>query len=227
MENLPSLADAIATARLICPGAGVAVSPVTLASRLGPYPGGEPGPGDPPADVDLRGHALFGASWTLGAIGWLAREHPDSVTLYETNGPRGIVERTAGPAVPGVPATSGAVFPVLHVLADLAGRRDDELVDVDSSDPLAVSALALARCGRAPRARRQPQPGARSVRIDGLPAGGVRCRLLDERSAGPAMDDPIGYAAEDGVHEATADGTLDLELVPYAIVRIDGLTRVC
>ena len=96
MENLPSLADAIATTRVICPGAGVVVSPVTLASRLGPYPAGEPGPDDPPADVDLRGHALFGASWTLGAVSWLAGEHPDSVTLYETSGPHGIVERVSG-----------------------------------------------------------------------------------------------------------------------------------
>jgi D-apionolactonase len=221
MENLPSLADAIATTRLICPGAGVVVSPVTLASRLGPYPCGEPGPGDPPADIDLRGHALFGASWTLGAIGWLAREHPDSVTLYETSGPRGIVERTAGSEIPGVPSTLGAAFPVLHVLADLAGRRDGELVDVESSEPLSVSALALRGAGGLRMLVANHSSAGRSVRVDGLPVGGVRCRLLDERSAERAMDDPIAYVAEDDVREAT-DGTLDLELLPYAIVRIDG-----
>jgi D-apionolactonase len=222
MENLPSLADAIATTRLICPGAGVVVSPVTLASRLGPYPAGEPGPGDPPADIDLRGHALFGASWTLGAIAWLAREHPDSVTLYETSGPRGIVERTAGSQIAGVPSTPGAAFPVLHVLADLAGRRDDELVDVESSDPLAVGALGLLGAGGPRVLVANHTPSRQAVRVHGLPAGGVRCRMLDERSADRAMDDPIAYVAEDDVREATDDGTLDLELLPYAIVRIDG-----
>jgi hypothetical protein len=222
MENLPSLADAIATTRLICPGAGVVVSPVTLASRLGPYPGGEPGPGDPPADIDLRGHALFGASWTLGALAWLAREHPDSVTLYETSGPRGIVERTAGSQIAGVPSTPGAAFPVLHVLADLAGRRDDELVDVESSDPLAVGALGLLGAGGPRVLVANHTPSRQAVRVHGLPAGRVRCRTLDERSADRAMDDPIAYVAEDDVREATDDGTLDLELLPYAIVRIDG-----
>jgi hypothetical protein len=222
MENLPSLADAIATTRLICPGAGVVVSPVTLASRLGPYPGGEPGPGDPPADIDLRGHALFGASWTLGALAWLAREHPDSVTLYETSGPRGIVERTAGSQRAGVPSTPGAAFPVLHVLADLAGRRDDELVDVESSDPLAVGALGLFGAGGPRVLVANHTPSRQAVRVHGLPAGRVRCRTLDERSADRAMNDPIAYVAEDDVREATDDGTLDLELLPYAIVRIDG-----
>jgi hypothetical protein len=221
MENLPSLADAIATARAICPGAGVVVSPVTLAARLGPYPGGEPGPGDPPGAVDLRGLALFGASWTLGAIGWLAGESPDSITLYETSGWRGIVERTGGAHHPAAPSSPGSAYPVLHVLADLAERRDDELVEVESSEPLAVSAVAL----RGDQGLRvlvaNHTPTGRAVRVAGLPATGVRCRLLDERSAERAMDEPLAFAADVGVQEATADGALDLELGPYAVLRID------
>ena len=208
MENLPSLADAIATARLICPGVGVAVSPVTLAARLGPYPAGEPGPGDPPADVDVRGHALFGASWTLGALGWLAGEHPGSVTLYETCGPKGIVEE-------------GSAYPVLHVLADIAERRDDELVELAASDPLAVSGLAL----RGPHGLRillaNHGPVARAVRIEGVPAGAAQVRMLDETSAELAMDDPGGFRASvDLTHDADA-GALALELGPYAVARID------
>jgi D-apionolactonase len=221
MENLPSLADAIATARLICPGAGVVVSPVTLASRLGPYPAGEPGPGDPPADIDLRGHALFGASWTLGAVSWLAREHPDSATFYETVGPHGIAERSDGTSIPGVPSSPGAAFPALHVLADLGERRDDELVDVACSDPLAVSALAV----RGDRGLRMlvanHGPVSRAVRIAGLPADGVRVRLLDETSAELAMDDPHGFRALVDVAHATEEGELALQLGPYAIGRIE------
>jgi hypothetical protein len=210
MENLPSLADAIATTRLICPGAGVVVSPITLASRLGPYPAGEPGPGDPPADVDLRGHALFGASWTLGALTWLSHEHPDSVTLYETAGPHGIVDH------------AGSAFPVLHVLADIAERRDDELLELESSNPLAVSALALGGDQRLRVLVANHGPDPRAVRLAGLPAQGVGVRMLDETSAEHAMDDPSGFRASVDVARETPDGALSLELGPYAVVRIDG-----
>ena len=216
MENLPSLADAIATTRVICPGAGVVVSPVTLASRLGPYPAGEPGPDDPPADVDLRGHALFGASWTLGALSWLAGEHPDSVTLYETSGPHGIVERVNGASSP------GSAYPVLHVLADIAERRDDELIEIESSDPLAVSALAVrGEHGlRVLVANHSPLP--RAVRIDGLASDSARVRMLDETSAELAMDDPRGFRATVEVSHETSSGGLALQLGPYAVARIDG-----
>jgi hypothetical protein len=209
MENLPSLADAIATTRLICPGADVAVSPVTLAARLGPYPAGEPGPGDPPADTDLRGHALFGASWTLGALGWLAREHPGSVTLYETSGPKGI-------------ADAGSAYPVLHVLADIAERRDDELVELEASEPLAASGLALRGAAGLRVLVANHGPVARAVRIDGLPSGNVRVRMLDETSAELAMDDPRGFRAVVDLTHDVDEGALSLELGPYAVARIDG-----
>ena len=221
MENLPSLADAIATTRVICPGVGVVVSPVTLASRLGPYPAGEPGPGEPPADVDLRGHALFGASWTLGAVSWLAGEHPDSITFYETRGPHGIVEGANGAPIAGVASSSGAAYPVLHVLADIGERRDDELIEIESSDPLAVSALAL-RGGHGLRllvANHGSLP--RAVRIDGLASGSARVRILDETSAELAMDDAPGFRATVEVSHDTSGGALALELGPYAVARID------
>jgi hypothetical protein len=222
MENLPSLADAVATTRLICPGAGVAVSPVTLASRLGPYPAGEPGPGDPPADVDLRGHALYGASWTLGAVSWLASEHPDSVTFYETSGPHGVVASASGTPIAGVPSSPGSAYPVLHVLADLAERRDDELVEVESSDPLAVSALALrgAHGLRVLVANHGSLP--RAIRLEGLSEDSVAVRILDETSAELAMDDPDAFRATVDVSHDTSGGDLSLQLGAYAVARIDG-----
>jgi hypothetical protein len=190
MENLPALPDAVATARAICPGLAVVVSPVTLAARLGPFPAGEPGPGDPPANADSRLHTAFGASWTLGALAWLAREEPQSLTFYETAGPRGIVD------------DAGGATPALRVLDEVAARRDDALLDVAVSDPLAVSALAF----------------------DG-PAG---TRLLVANHTGELR--PIELAGLPGVPAAVRDlvdgserpwrGNV-LELPPYAVVRLD------
>ena len=110
---------------------------------------------------------------------------------------------------------------MLHVLADIAERRDDELVELAASDPLAVSGLAL----RGPHGLRillaNHGPVARAVRIEGVPAGAAQVRMLDETSAELAMDDPGGFRASvDLTHDADA-GALALELGPYAVARID------
>ena len=94
MENLPALADCVETARILRPGRPIAVSPVTLVPRLGPYPGGAPVPGGLPGAVDVRQFGLFGASWTLGAVGWLAGVGTESATFFETAGAQG--DRAAG-----------------------------------------------------------------------------------------------------------------------------------
>ena len=65
-------------------------------------------------------------------------------------------------------------------------------------------------------------PRTRAVHLSGLPAGGVGVRMLDETSAELAMDDPVGFRAAVDVARETPGGALELELGPYAVVRIDG-----
>ena len=162
MENLPALADCVETARMLRPGRAIAVSPVTLVPRLGPYPGGAPVPGGLPGAVDVRQFGLFGASWTLGAVAWLAGVGTESATLFETAGPQGVVQREGGSAYDDLlPVAPGDAYPVLHVLADLAEWRDGALVDVRTSDPLAAHGPGAGARGRARGAGGQPPPRSR------------------------------------------------------------------
>jgi hypothetical protein len=49
----------------------------------------------------------------------------------------------------------------------------------------------------------------------------ARVRLLDERNAEASMRDPERFRAQAGQLLDTPDGSLALELLPYAIARID------
>ena len=59
-------------ARTFRQGIAVCVSPVTIATRFGPYPAGPAAPGGLPAAVDVRQASLLGAAWTVGSIAALA-----------------------------------------------------------------------------------------------------------------------------------------------------------
>ncbi len=220
MENLPALADCVETARILRPGRPIAVSPVTLVPRLGPYPGGAPVPGGLPGAVDVRQFGLFGASWTLGAVAWLAGVGTESATLFETAGPQGVVQREGGSAYDDLlPVAPGDAYPVLHVLADLAEWRDGALVDVRTSDPLAVTVLALELAdGRGVLvANHRPDPV--TVVLRGLGAERVHVRPLDESTAEEAMVDPAAFR-DGGAERPSPGGELRLELAPYAVARV-------
>jgi hypothetical protein len=221
MENLPALADCVATARILRPGLPVAVSPVTLVARHGPYPAGAPDPNGLPGSVDVRQFGLYGASWTLGAVAWLAGVGTESVTLYETTGWQGIAERDTGSPRPElVRVRPGDAFPVLHVLADLAEWRDMSILATEVSQPLAIGALAVG--GAETRgvlvANHTADPQAIVVR--GLGAERVRLRRLDETTAEEAMISPELFRTM-GEPLSSPGGAVELELAPYAVVRIE------
>ena len=49
----------------------------------------------------------------------------------------------------------------------------------------------------------------------------TRIRTLDERNAEAAMRDPEGFRAQAGELLDTPDGSITIELLPYAIARVD------
>ena len=200
----------------------ICVSPVTLATRFGPYPAGPAAPGDLPPSVDVRQASLFAAAWTAGALKSLAEAGAASVTFYETTGWQGVTESDVGNPMPELfPSLAGDVFPLYHVLADLAEWTDGELLGADSSDPLRVEALVVAT----PDGRRHAlvvclAPASIEVVLRGLPDGPARVRILDARTAPKAMRDPDGFRAS-GDRIPVDDGQIKVRLGAYGVARID------
>jgi hypothetical protein len=118
------------------------------------------------------------------------------------------------------PSSPAGVFPLYHVFRDLADLKAGHLVEATASEPLLVDGLAV-RVNEATHvllANLTPRPQAAIV--GRFPAKKVRVRLLDENTAAAALSDPEAFARS-GTVTPVADGRLRLELLPYAVARID------
>lgn len=222
VENLAGASEVVRMARSFSGDRAICVSPITIATRFGPYPAGPAAPGDLPPAVDVRQASLLGAAWTVGAIKQLAAAGAASLTVYETTGWRGVVETDAGNPMPDrFPSSGGDTFPVAHVLADIAEWADGQLVAATSSDPLAADALAVeVAAGDRHLLVVNLRPNAMRVRVEGLPDGSARRRDLDVETAELAATSPATFRTS-GRETSVVDGALDLELGPYAIARLD------
>jgi hypothetical protein len=222
MENVAGQGEVVRMGRSFSGDRAICVSPVTLATRFGPYPAGPAAPGDMPPAVDVRQASLLGAAWTVGALKHLAEAGAASVTLFETTGWRGIVESDAGNPMPDTfPSTAGDAFPLYHVVRDLGEWRDGIVFGATSSDPLRAEALAvttpdgrwhvLAACLVSTPVK---------VVVSGLPDGTARIRLLDGETSQRAMRDPESFRASADAIEIR-DGRVAVMLGAYAVARID------
>ncbi len=225
-ENLTGQAATVESARAIAGDRPIAVGPVTLRPRFNPNASGdepEPAPEELPMSVDSRQLSLFGAGWTLGSIRNLATAGAASLTYYETTGWRGVMERSANlTRRERFPSRPQMLFPLYHVLADVADFAGGELLPVTLSDPLAVEALALRERDRVRVliASFVDEPRTVTVSLPRLAEG--RLRHLDETTAEQAMTDGEGFRRR--VDRDFEDGlaTVALELRPFAVARLDG-----
>lgn len=116
--------------------ARISVSPITLRPRFNPNatdPATDVSNDDLPASVDRRQPTWFTAAWTALSLGYLAGPGTiDSVTYFETVGPRGVMD-----------ARTGDTYPVHGLLAALVGYTGVRLCA--SSDPEVCDALILDR----------------------------------------------------------------------------------
>lgn len=176
-ENLAAQPETVRTARTFGNGRPVVVSPITLKPRFNSVAtSDEPAlaPGELPAQVDPRQLSLFAAAWTLGSIARLAESGVAALTYYETTGWRGVIQGDQPSPVPErFPAQPGMVFPLYHVLADLAEWKDGQVLSSSSSDPLAITSLALATAGRRHLLVANLTPNEQTVTVDTFPAGPI------------------------------------------------------
>ncbi|MBK8047886.1 MAG: hypothetical protein IPK16_12590 [Anaerolineales bacterium] len=224
IETLACQGATVRSAQRLGKGRPVYVTPVTLKMRHNPYATANASAtpaGELPPQVDPRQMSLFGAAWTLGSIKRLAESGAASVTYYETTGWRGVMEERAGAAVPQkFHSVAGGVFPLYHVLADIATFAGGEVLPATSTDALAVDGLVL-RAGGAVRylvANLSPKP--QQVEIAGLGAQ-VFVRMLDASNVLEAMVVPGDFRMLSGEPHETASGQLTLMLAPYAVARLD------
>ena len=225
METLEAQGVTVESARQFAGGLPIAVTPVTLLARFNPNATGpepEPAPGELPAQVDIRQMSLFGAGWTLGSIKYLSKSGASSVTYYETSGWRGVMETVDGSPLPEkFRSLPGAVFPLYHVLADVGEFAGGEILVSKSSDPLKMEGIVLHKDGQTRTLLANLTPDSQQIRVQGL-AGTIRVRCLDETNAQVAMTSPEAFREETGTLRQTINGTLALNLRPYASAQIDG-----
>jgi hypothetical protein len=222
-EALDGQAATVFSARAFCGGLPIFVSPVTLKPRfnaVATVAEAELPPDHLPDQVDPRQMSLFGAAWTAGSVKQLAESGAASVTYYETTGWRGVMEARAGtPLVRRFPSWQGMIFPLYHVLADLAEWPRGELIGCQSSEPLVVRALAV-RANGVHALVCNMTPREQEVLVGPFEAQQVLLRRLNEETAVVAMSDSGRFRAGAATVDIS-DGFLVLRLAPFEVARID------
>ncbi len=223
-ETLATQATTVRTAREFAAGPLI-VSPISLRQRFNPSATEappRPAPGTLPASVDRRQMSLFGAGWTLGSIASLTAAGGSSLTYYEAAGWRGVMGAGNGPPAPWpFRALGSGVFPLFHVLADLAGRTVSLPVRLVSDAPAEVVGLAI-RHGPAVRVLvANLGPSMAEVSVGALGGRSARIRVLDERSFPVATRSPAVFR-RGSARVPLRRGQVRLSLRPFAYVRLDG-----
>jgi hypothetical protein len=106
------------------------------------------------------------------------------------------------------------------VLADAGELAGGQVLPTRSTDPLRVDAFAVHGNNLTRIIIASFWPGPQEVTFRGLPTT-VRVRSLDESTADPAMREPEAFRHDRDKEVTTRRGNLTLELLPYAVTRID------
>ncbi|MGE3267518.1 MAG: hypothetical protein AB7P40_02145 [Chloroflexota bacterium] len=224
METLAGQRWTVENARRIVGALPLHIGPVTLRPRpksaisTAEEP---PLPGDRRSSIDPRQSSLMGAAWTVGSLAALAQSGVSTITYYETLGWRGVLERAAGSPDPiRFQSLPGSVYPLYHVLADVGEMAGGAVLYCPVTDPLRLAALALCRDGRTRILLANVTPERLRVPVTGL-SGEWLARRIDEHTARRALSEPERFRAEAGMRRTARGGTLELELQPYAVARLD------
>jgi hypothetical protein len=130
-------------------------------------------------------------------------------------------DETGSPAPDKFPSLPGAVYPVYHVLADIAEWPLKQIYPTHSSHPLQVEAMTLVDN----RGRRRILVANLTAQNQDLKIKTGTCRgslrYLDETNAEEAMFNPEAFRNLPGVPQDSAAGKLEVKLRPYALARIE------
>jgi D-apionolactonase len=220
METLEAHPYQIKTTRSFMGKAGYHLGPSTIPARNNPY--GASSVDNPNNErvclskIDPRQRGIFGAAWSLGYVSAWAKGGVEVVTLGATTGSAGMVYRTTEHAQPYFDGLKGtAVYPVYHLIADLAKASGAKLIATEIGDEGKVAALAY-RGAAGPvlwlaNLTAQPQ----TVRVQGFD-GAANVVVLDEGTFVKATTD-LAFLEKSG-KKTKKVGSVALR--PYAVTRI-------
>lgn len=220
METLEALPFVIRTARSFIGRTPYRLGPSAIPARQNPYGAASaPNPNNERvclARMDPRQRGLFGAAWTLGYVSAWAHGGLEAVTLGAATGPAGMIYRRTDHGQPYFDSLAGtAVYPVFHLIADLAKAAGASLIATGVSDEAAVAALAYRAGAGTVLWLANLRPRQAVVNVKGL-SGPARIAVLDERTFVKLTGDPA-FLARPGRRVAELG---ELTLRPYAAVRI-------
>ena len=224
IETLSAQPETVKSARQFSNDKFIAVSPITLKMRFNPFtisPETELKSNQLPSQVDVRQMSLFGAGWTVGSLKYLCESEAHSLTYYETTGWRGVMETQYGSPVPEkFYSFKEAVFPLYHVFADVGEFADGKIIETSSSNPLKINGLAINKQGRIRIILANLVSEIQQLTVKNL-SSSVNIRHLNESNIEEAMKSPEAFRVQNFKKHLTANGSIKLELLPYAIVCID------
>jgi D-apionolactonase len=220
METLEAHPYQIKTTRSFMGKKGYHLGPSTIPARLNPY--GASSVDNPNNErvclskIDPRQRGIFSAAWSVGYVSAWAKGGVEVVTLGAATGPAGIVYAKTAHAQPYFDGVKGtAVYPLYHVIADLARASGAKLIAAEIGDEGKIAALAY-RGGSGPvlwlaNLTAQPQ----TVRVQGFD-GPATIAVLDEGSFVKATTE-LAFLEKTG-KKTRKVGSVALR--PYAVTRI-------
>jgi hypothetical protein len=217
LEALPWVAESV---RAFAPGKPYRVGPSMIGMRDNPY-GAAPMPNPENRRVamalnDPRQRGLFGAAWNLGYAARMATAGVEALTLSAPLGAFGVAyARTEFPQ-PWFDERGAGLFPLYHVLRDLAQAAGKPRLETASSQPGAVQALAWQDEGRCVVCLANLSAEEQRVATAGLPAADGSVMGLDLESFVAATSSPEGLA-----RMQTSGPVGAIVLGPYAVARIE------
>ncbi len=221
LETLPTQGDTVVSTRQFVGDKPIVITPITLQPRFNPNATGDDTPvpaGELPPQVDERQMSLFGAAWTVGSLKALAESGVESITYYETVGWRGVMEsETGSPLSEQFRSLDGAVFPLYHVLAAVAGCSGAPLLASQASHPMTITGFAFRHNGTIRGLIANLTHEIQAVTLQ-LPGMLVKVRVLDETNAVTAMTDPVGFRAG---ADPVGPGHDTIHLHPYAVAMVE------
>jgi D-apionolactonase len=160
--------------------------------------------------------ALITAAWTLASVRRLGQAGAGSATYFETVGWRGVLESDPPePRDASFPAAPGMLFPVYHLLAELAPLSGLEMLECNSSHPLELEAIHIAAAGEVLLLVANLTPRAARAKLEPIGVDPEICRLNGDTvrrhvDTGGARECWSQLRGGDG-------GTVELALSPFEV----------